>query len=98
MNVQHKPSKLLWGATGDWELVVGLEVHAQVTSKAKPVVEVPNYTRSVAQGLQTAPKKRAIEVIAPAEADGVKGGKVKVPDPKAPKEFRTAIKVGVKDK
>src|SRR6201986_938136 len=27
--------KLLRGATGDWEIVVGLEVHAQVTSKAK---------------------------------------------------------------
>ena len=35
MNVQHQPSKLLRGATGDWEVVVGLEVHAQVTSKAK---------------------------------------------------------------
>jgi aspartyl-tRNA(Asn)/glutamyl-tRNA(Gln) amidotransferase subunit B len=23
------------GATGDWEIVIGLEVHAQVTSKAK---------------------------------------------------------------
>src|SRR5947209_1285667 len=28
-------SKLIKGATGDWEMVVGLEVHAQVTSKAK---------------------------------------------------------------
>ena len=28
-------SKLIKGATGDWEVVVGLEVHAQVTSKAK---------------------------------------------------------------
>ena len=27
--------KLLHGATGDWEVVVGLEVHAQVTSQAK---------------------------------------------------------------
>ncbi len=27
--------KLLKGATGDWEVIVGLEVHAQVTSKAK---------------------------------------------------------------
>lgn len=27
--------KLLQGATGDWEVVVGLEVHAQVTSKSK---------------------------------------------------------------
>ncbi len=28
-------SQLIKGATGDWEVVVGLEVHAQVTSKAK---------------------------------------------------------------
>jgi aspartyl-tRNA(Asn)/glutamyl-tRNA(Gln) amidotransferase subunit B len=35
MNVQSKPSKLIRGATGDWEVVVGMEVHAQVTSKAK---------------------------------------------------------------
>jgi aspartyl-tRNA(Asn)/glutamyl-tRNA(Gln) amidotransferase subunit B len=35
MNVHTKPDKLLKGATGDWEVVVGLEVHAQVSSKAK---------------------------------------------------------------
>src|SRR6201999_4517411 len=35
MNVQSKPSKLIKGATGDWEVVIGLEVHAQVTSQAK---------------------------------------------------------------
>ncbi|MEL6375175.1 MAG: Asp-tRNA(Asn)/Glu-tRNA(Gln) amidotransferase subunit GatB, partial [Pseudomonadota bacterium] len=29
------PSKLIPGATGDWEVVIGLEVHAQVTSNAK---------------------------------------------------------------
>ncbi|MCW5697964.1 MAG: Asp-tRNA(Asn)/Glu-tRNA(Gln) amidotransferase subunit GatB [Bauldia sp.] len=29
------PKKLIKGATGDWEVVVGMEVHAQVTSKAK---------------------------------------------------------------
>ncbi len=28
-------SKLLKGATGDWEVVIGLEIHAQVNSKAK---------------------------------------------------------------
>ncbi len=28
-------SKLMRGTTGDWEVVVGMEVHAQVTSKAK---------------------------------------------------------------
>ena len=35
MNVTVKPSKLIKGATGDWEMVIGLEVHAQVTSNAK---------------------------------------------------------------
>jgi aspartyl-tRNA(Asn)/glutamyl-tRNA(Gln) amidotransferase subunit B len=29
------PSKLIKGATGDWEVVVGMEVHAQVNSRAK---------------------------------------------------------------
>jgi hypothetical protein len=27
-----KSNKLIQGATGDWEVVIGLEVHAQVTS------------------------------------------------------------------
>src|ERR1700737_3325680 len=27
--------KLIKGATGDWEMVIGLEIHAQVTSKSK---------------------------------------------------------------
>src|ERR1700726_408829 len=31
---QHK-SKLVIGATGDWEVVIGLEFHAQVNSNAK---------------------------------------------------------------
>jgi aspartyl-tRNA(Asn)/glutamyl-tRNA(Gln) amidotransferase subunit B len=31
----RKASKLLRGATGEWEVVIGLEVHAQVTSNAK---------------------------------------------------------------
>jgi aspartyl-tRNA(Asn)/glutamyl-tRNA(Gln) amidotransferase subunit B len=35
MNVQAKPSKLLKGSTGDWEVVIGMEVHAQVASEAK---------------------------------------------------------------
>lgn len=35
MNAPAKPSKLIKGATGDWEMVIGLEVHAQVTSNAK---------------------------------------------------------------
>ncbi len=30
-----EPRKLLQGSTGDWEVVVGLEVHAQVASKSK---------------------------------------------------------------
>ncbi|MGC1465418.1 MAG: Asp-tRNA(Asn)/Glu-tRNA(Gln) amidotransferase subunit GatB [Pseudolabrys sp.] len=33
--MSSKPSKLIKGATGDWEVVIGLEVHAQVTSKSK---------------------------------------------------------------
>src|ERR1039458_803564 len=35
MTVQSKPAKLIKGATGDWEVVIGMEVHAQVTSKSK---------------------------------------------------------------
>src|SRR6187397_3707621 len=35
MNVQNKPSKLIKGATGHWEVVIGMEVHAQVTSRSK---------------------------------------------------------------
>jgi aspartyl-tRNA(Asn)/glutamyl-tRNA(Gln) amidotransferase subunit B len=35
MNAPVKPSKLIKGATGDWEMVIGLEVHAQVSSHAK---------------------------------------------------------------
>jgi aspartyl-tRNA(Asn)/glutamyl-tRNA(Gln) amidotransferase subunit B len=31
----QKKSKLIKGATGDWEVIVGMEVHAQVTSQAK---------------------------------------------------------------
>ncbi len=30
-----KPSQYLKGATGDWEVIIGLEVHAQVASNAK---------------------------------------------------------------
>jgi len=29
------PKRLISGATGDWEVIIGLEVHAQVTSEAK---------------------------------------------------------------
>jgi aspartyl-tRNA(Asn)/glutamyl-tRNA(Gln) amidotransferase subunit B len=36
MNVSaKKPSKLIRGATGEWEVVIGMEIHAQVTSNAK---------------------------------------------------------------
>src|SRR5262245_26002819 len=35
MSIQSKSSKLLKGVTGDWEVVIGMEVHAQVTSNAK---------------------------------------------------------------
>ena len=35
MDAPAKKSKLIKGASGDWEVVIGMEVHAQVTSKAK---------------------------------------------------------------
>jgi aspartyl-tRNA(Asn)/glutamyl-tRNA(Gln) amidotransferase subunit B len=35
MNTHVKPSKLIKGATGDWEVIIGMEIHAQVTSRAK---------------------------------------------------------------
>ncbi len=35
MTTEPANAKLIQGATGDWEVIVGLEVHAQVTSKAK---------------------------------------------------------------
>lgn len=35
MNAPVKPSHLIKGATGEWEMVIGIEVHAQVTSNAK---------------------------------------------------------------
>src|SRR5215210_2058486 len=35
MNAPVNPKKLIRGATGDWEVIVGLEVHAQGTSEAK---------------------------------------------------------------
>lgn len=35
MNASANPGKLIKGATGDWEVVIGLEVHAQVTSQSK---------------------------------------------------------------
>jgi len=35
MNATVKPGKLIKGQTGDWEVVIGLEVHAQITSKSK---------------------------------------------------------------
>ena len=35
MNAPAKPSKLIKGATGDWEVVIGMEIHAQVTSRSK---------------------------------------------------------------
>src|SRR5215813_1540076 len=38
MNVIARPAdpkKLIRGATGDWEVVIGLEIHAQVTSCSK---------------------------------------------------------------
>src|SRR5450759_1192394 len=35
MNVASKPDKLIKGANGDWEVVIGLEVHGQLTSKSQ---------------------------------------------------------------
>src|SRR5450432_2885167 len=35
MAAPDKPSKLVKGASGDWEVVIGMEVHAQVASRAK---------------------------------------------------------------
>ena len=35
MTNNPSPSNLISSSTGDWEMVIGLEVHAQVTSKAK---------------------------------------------------------------
>ncbi|HET6377211.1 MAG TPA: Asp-tRNA(Asn)/Glu-tRNA(Gln) amidotransferase subunit GatB [Methylocella sp.] len=35
MNVEGRPGKLLKGATGEFEVVIGMEIHAQVISKSK---------------------------------------------------------------
>src|SRR6202158_2927351 len=35
MNAPVKKSKLIKGSTGDWEVVIGMEIHAQVTSNSK---------------------------------------------------------------
>ena len=35
MNAPANASKLIKGATGDWEIVVGMEIHAQVSSPSK---------------------------------------------------------------
>ena len=35
MDAPARPSKLIKGATGDWEVVIGMEVHAQVATRAK---------------------------------------------------------------
>ena len=35
MNALPGKSKLIKGATGEWEVVIGMEVHAQVTSRSK---------------------------------------------------------------
>jgi aspartyl-tRNA(Asn)/glutamyl-tRNA(Gln) amidotransferase subunit B len=35
MDAPAKTSKLIKGAKGDWEVVIGMEVHAQVTARAK---------------------------------------------------------------
>src|SRR6187401_3364587 len=35
MTTQSNAQKLIKGATGDWEVVIGMEIHAQVTSESK---------------------------------------------------------------
>src|SRR5271155_1909018 len=35
MATDRASAKLIRGATGDWEVIVGLEIHAQVTSRSK---------------------------------------------------------------
>src|ERR1700750_3308998 len=35
MNAPHAKSTHIKGATGDWEVVIGMEIHAQVTSQSK---------------------------------------------------------------
>ena len=35
MTVHTKPQNLVAGATGEWEIIVGMEIHAQVTSRSK---------------------------------------------------------------
>ena len=35
MNATVDPKKLIKGATGDWEVIIGMEIHAQVTSQSK---------------------------------------------------------------
>jgi len=35
MNAPTRTSQLIAGATGEWEVVIGMEIHAQVTSQAK---------------------------------------------------------------
>jgi aspartyl-tRNA(Asn)/glutamyl-tRNA(Gln) amidotransferase subunit B len=35
MTVQSNAQKLIKGVTGDWEVVIGMEIHAQVTSESK---------------------------------------------------------------
>ena len=35
MSVQSSAQKLIKGSTGDWEVVIGMEIHAQVTSESK---------------------------------------------------------------
>jgi aspartyl-tRNA(Asn)/glutamyl-tRNA(Gln) amidotransferase subunit B len=35
MDAPTTPNKLIRGATGDWEVVIGMEIHAQVNSRAK---------------------------------------------------------------
>ena len=35
MDASSQKTKLIKGSTGDWEVVIGMEIHAQVNSRAK---------------------------------------------------------------
>ena len=54
MNAPTKTSKLIKGATGDWEVVIGMEIHAQVSSAAKLFSGAATAFRRLAEGLDTA--------------------------------------------
>ena len=46
MNATVKPGKLIKGQTGGWEVVIGMEIHAQVTSRVPVSNSAPRWKRS----------------------------------------------------